>query len=166
MDINKEREAFEAKYPAAKGLVFADGKYVQRFESQRQRGTCDAINGMWLGFQAGVAWQRTQPAPTTAATGTLREVLAMVLQALDRDAAEGRGIRGEMAAELRATMEAQPAPAVAREAVEVVAYGSSKGYQPVPPRRSLDQNGERISCYDIPLMTVAQHQRIMAAQQR
>lgn len=59
-----------------------------------------------------------QSAPATAATGHMREVLAMVLQALDRDAAEGRGIRREMAAELRAAMEAQSAPAGERETYE------------------------------------------------
>lgn len=52
-----------------------------------------------------------QSAPATAVAGNLREVLAMVLQALERDAAEGRAVRGEMAAELRAAMESQSAPA-------------------------------------------------------
>lgn len=59
-------------------------------------------------------------------SGNMREVLAMVLQALDRDAAEGRGLRGEMAAELRAAMEAQSAPAGEREAFE--AWAASVGY--------------------------------------
>ena len=49
------------------------------------------------------------------------------------------------------------------EAVEVFAYGSSDGYQPVLPRQSIGSNGERISCYDKPLMTVAQHKRLMLA---
>ena len=40
-------------------------------------------------------------------TGKLRAALAMVLQALDRDAAEGRVVRGEMAEELRAAMASQ-----------------------------------------------------------
>lgn len=46
------------------------------------------------------------------ALAPLRPVLAMVLQALDRDAAEGKAARGEMAAELRAAIAIAAAPAV------------------------------------------------------
>lgn len=40
----------------------------------------------------------------------LRPVLSMILNALDRDAAEGRSARGEMASELRALLDAESAP--------------------------------------------------------
>ena len=53
-------------------------------------------------------------------------------------------------------------PSQGGEAVEVFAYGSSEGYQPVLPRQSIGSNGERMPYYDIPLMTVAQHNRIMS----
>lgn len=59
-----------------------------------------------------------QSASTSAITGNLRAVLAMVLQALDRDAADGRAARGEMAEELRAAMVTQSAPAGEREALQ------------------------------------------------
>ena len=41
----------------------------------------------------------------------LRSVLSMILNALDRDAAEGKAARGEMAAELRALLSTPPADA-------------------------------------------------------
>lgn len=41
---------------------------------------------------------------------TMRPVLAMILNALDRDAEGGLAARGEMAAELRAALAQQPAP--------------------------------------------------------
>lgn len=58
------------------------------------------------------------PAPQQEAQGAqagdglprnLRSVLGMVLNALDRDAADGKPARGEMAAELRAALATQPA---------------------------------------------------------
>lgn len=52
-----------------------------------------------------------QSAPERVSVQRRRPAIAMVLQALDRDAAEGKAARGEMAAELRAAMEAQSAPA-------------------------------------------------------
>lgn len=58
------------------------------------------------------------PATVRALTETiaeLRPVLAMVLQALDRDAAEGKAARGEMAEELRAALAAAPAQPAPRE---------------------------------------------------
>ena len=65
-----------------------------------------AAAGGWRDGQRAAA-EAAQSAPATAAPGNnLREVLAMVLQALDRDAAEGRAVRGEMAAELRAALAA------------------------------------------------------------
>lgn len=53
-------------------------------------------------------------------------------------------------------------PNQAGEAVEVVAYGSTHGINPVLSRHALGSSGEQLSVYDIPLMTVAQHNRIMA----
>lgn len=40
----------------------------------------------------------------------LRPVLAMILNALDRDAADGKAVRGEMAAELRALLDSDRRP--------------------------------------------------------
>lgn len=93
----------------------------------------------------------------------LRAVLAMVLQALDRDAAEGRAVRGEMAEELRAAMAAQSAPAGEREAVEVVGWRhSATGSVTEDAVRASTWISECVS----PLMTVAQHERILATWQR
>lgn len=51
-----------------------------------------------------------QPEPISP---NLRAVHAMILSALDRDAADGKAVRGEMAAELRSALsEQQPAPDV------------------------------------------------------
>ena len=59
-------------------------------------------------FQAGAEWQRSQSAPAD-----LRQIHGLILNALDRDAAEGKAARGEMAQELRAAIaaQAQSAPA-------------------------------------------------------
>lgn len=58
-----EREAFEVKYPAAKGLGFEDGKYIIRRESRWLLDACRVINTAWGDWQAGAAWQRAQSAP-------------------------------------------------------------------------------------------------------
>lgn len=47
--------------------------------------------------------------PTIAVPVELRCVLSMILNALDRDSAEGKAARGEMATELRAILAAPPA---------------------------------------------------------
>ena len=52
----------------------------------------------------------------------LRQVLGTILNALDRDALEGKTVRGEMAQELRALLEA---PAVEVEGLEVVGYADA-----------------------------------------
>lgn len=49
-----------------------------------------------------------QVAGGVAVSRELRSVLAMILNALDRDAAEGKQVRREMAEELRALMEVKP----------------------------------------------------------
>ncbi len=57
----------------------------------------------------------------------LRSVLSMILSALDRDAAEGKTVRGEMAEELRRILTtAQPAADGEREVqpIEVIGYAS------------------------------------------
>ena len=54
-------------------------------------------------FRHGVAWAAAQD---QGEVQRLRPAIAMVLQALDRDAAEGKAARGEMAAELRAALAA------------------------------------------------------------
>ena len=55
-----ERAGFEDVYPAAKGLLFEDGKYAKRHESRWQSDAVEVINRMWQDFQAGAAWQRAQ----------------------------------------------------------------------------------------------------------
>lgn len=55
-----EREAFEAKYPAANKLEFRGGVYLNRLGSELPRSVRDGINDAWVDFQAGAAWQRTQ----------------------------------------------------------------------------------------------------------
>ena len=97
----------------------------------------------------------------------LRPVLSMILNALDRDAAEGKAARGEMAAELRALLATPPADAAdmggqAGEEVEVMAYAvdhPEAGYK-VYKQFSQWMNGGEWRCDS--LMTVAQHQRIVA----
>src|SRR5688572_16472332 len=94
----------------------------------------------------------------------LRPVLSMILNALDRDAADGKAARGEMAAELRALLAAQPSePQGGDDLGEVVHIGqvslallhmNKKGMCSVYGHAYPDT---------VPLMTVAQHQRITAA---
>ena len=57
-----EREAFEAKYPAAKKLEFRGGVYLNLLGSELPRIVRDGINDAWVDFQAGAAWQRAQSA--------------------------------------------------------------------------------------------------------
>ncbi len=78
-----------------------------------------------------------------------RELLERILGCIDAMGWD------RLEADIRALLSA-PSPAGAKsgqevEAVEVFAYGSSAGYQPVLLRQSIGSNGERISCYDIPL---------------
>lgn len=97
----------------------------------------------------------------------LRPVLSMILNALDRDAAEGKAARGEMAAELRALLATPPADAAdmggqAGEEVEVVAHLMRPDF--MEPYVSIRRDCSGVFVEQ--LMTVAQHQRILAAQQR
>lgn len=61
----------------------------------------------WAAIQARVSGQGAQAGD--GLPRSLRSVLGMVLNALDRDAADGKPARGEMAAELRAALATQPA---------------------------------------------------------
>lgn len=76
---------------------------VKRYDPISSDGTCgmcieDADYGAYVEYEDYSALE--------AECERLRPVLAMVLQALDRDAAEGKAARGEMAAELRAALAA------------------------------------------------------------
>ena len=55
-----EREAFEAKYSAARKLEFRGSVYLNRPGSELPRSVRDGINDAWVDFQAGAAWQRAQ----------------------------------------------------------------------------------------------------------
>ena len=112
-----------------------------------------------------------------------RELLGRILNCMESDwmkidmewgPSEG-GLDGEIEKglypeikELRAYVQAIPPPASAQhagEVPEVVAYGSSQGLGPVLPIGRLGSSGAPMSCYDLPLMTVAQHICIVAALQ-
>lgn len=100
--------------PAEQCCEYCDGTGDVHSLDGEWRGTCDCPAGQ-------------QPEPISR---NLRAVHAMILNALDRDAAEGKAVRGEMAAELRSAIaEQQPSPDVARlvGALEQIASGSHGG---------------------------------------
>lgn len=75
----------------------------------------------WAAIEARVSGQVTYPAQTAPQPeqSDLRAIHAMILNALDRDAAEGKAVRGEMAAELRAALSAVTAERDRLQASEV-----------------------------------------------
>lgn len=94
----------------------------------------------------------------------LRPVLSMILNALDRDAAEGKAARGEMAAELRALLATPPADTAdmggqAGEEVKVVAHLMRPDF--MEPYVSIRRDCSGVFVEQ--LMTVSQHNRIVAA---
>ena len=84
---------------------------------------------------------RLNASPVTAG-GELRSVLSMILSALDRDAAEGKTVRGEMAEELRALLAtAQPAADGERDGFEryriAIKFCEARGIAEDSPHRSI-----------------------------
>ena len=65
MDINKEREAFEAKYEQAKAVAFdaEHNRYVPRNDTHWQLQCAEAMTQAWRAFQAGAACVGCQAAP-------------------------------------------------------------------------------------------------------
>lgn len=95
MSNETERVAFKAKFRTTTDV---------REILERNSFTNAITEQMWRGFQAGAAWRRAQ---AQSAPADLRQIHSLILNALDRDAAEGKSARGEMAQELRAALAAQ-----------------------------------------------------------
>ncbi|MEK2607752.1 hypothetical protein WLF18_01340 [Pseudomonas shirazensis] len=78
-----------------------------RDENRRLHEAGEFLDGVNQGIEDTL---RAQLAERDALLRNLRPAISMVLNALDRDAAEGKAARGEMAAELRAALSASAEP--------------------------------------------------------
>jgi len=96
-----------SQQPAPQPVAYADPQALANFEMARNKGlTSAAWCSEWMHAHQ---WRGEIPlfAAPQLDMGGLRAIHAMILNALDRDAAEGKAVRGEMAAELRAALSAR-----------------------------------------------------------